>query len=107
MADEQQNQGDQQQIQVFLDERELRTVYCNTYRIHAAAEEVVIDLGFNMPNPNQSAPSAQQQMLLKLSDRVVMNYANVKRLAASLAQLVKRYEQQFGELPTGQGPQRK
>ena len=27
-----------------------------------------------------------------------MSYANAKRLAGSLVQLVKRYEQQFGEI---------
>jgi Protein of unknown function (DUF3467) len=33
----------------------------------------------------------------------VMNYANAKRLAGSLAQLVKRFEQQFGEIPIQPG----
>jgi hypothetical protein len=28
-----------------------------------------------------------------------MGYANAKRLAMSLQQLVKRFEQQFGEIP--------
>ena len=91
----------QQQVQVLLDERELRTVYTNAYRIHTAAEEVVIDLGFNMPNPNQQPGQqpAPQQLLFKVTDRVVMSYTNAKRLTMSLGQLVKRYEQQFGELP--------
>jgi hypothetical protein len=97
-------QGDQQ-VQVLLDERELRTVYSNAYRIHTAAEEVVVDLGFNMPNPNQQ-PGQNQQLLFKVTDRVVMSYANAKRLAASLQQLVKRYEQQFGELPAQPGQRR-
>ena len=92
--------------QVIIDERDLQMVYANAYRIHAA-DEVVIDLGYNMPNPN---PSNQQsgvpQVLYKGSHRVVMSYANAKRLAGSLVQLVKRYEQQFGEikLPTAQAP---
>jgi len=107
MAEENQQspaQGDQQ-VQVLLDERELRTVYSNAYRIHTAAEEVVVDLGFNMPNPNQQ-PGQNQQLLFKVTDRVVMSYANAKRLAASLQQLVKRYEQQFGELPAQPGQRR-
>ena len=53
MADEiNQGDGGQQGVQVLLDERELRTLYTNAYRIHTSAEEVIIDLGFNMPNPN-------------------------------------------------------
>jgi hypothetical protein len=89
-------QGADQNVQLVVDERELRTVYSNAYRIHATADEVVIDLGFNMPNPNP--PQGQQQILWKITDRVVMSYMNAKRLALSLGQLVKRYEQQFGEL---------
>ncbi len=106
MAEAQQPQTDgEQQVQVLLDERDLRTLYSNAYRIHTAAEEVVVDLGFNMPNPNQQ-PGQQQQLLFKVTDRVVMSYANAKRLATSLQQLVKRYEQQFGELPAQPGQHR-
>ncbi|MGA3066106.1 MAG: DUF3467 domain-containing protein [Tepidisphaeraceae bacterium] len=91
-------------VQVLLDERELRQIYSNAYRIHATAGEVVVDLGFNMPNPNPQ-PGQQQQLLLKITDRVIMSYVNAKRLALSLGQLIKRYEQQFGELnPPGQRP---
>jgi hypothetical protein len=88
-----------QQIQVMLDEREMKTVYANAYRIHTAPEEVVIDLGFNMHNPNTQPGQPNQQMLFRVSDRVIMGYANAKRLAMSLQQLVKRFEQQFGEIP--------
>lgn len=106
MAEEnttQEGQQPQQQVQILLDERELRTVYTNAYRIHQAPEEVVIDLGFNMANPNQQpgqgGQPGQAQLLFKVTDRVVMSYVNAKRLAMSLGQLIKRYEQQFGELP--------
>ena len=92
---------EQQGVQVLLDERELKSIYTNAYRIHTAAEEVVIDLGFNMPNPNNQ--QGQQQLLFKVTDRVIMSYANAKRLAMSLGALIKRYEQQFGELPTQPG----
>lgn len=99
---EQQGQG----VQVLLDERELRTLYTNAYRIHTAPEEVVIDLGFNMANPNMQQQGAAPQLLFKVTDRVVMSYINAKRLAMSLGQLVKRYEQQFGELPLQPGQRR-
>jgi hypothetical protein len=108
MAEENTTQtGDQQQgVQVLLDERELRTIYTNAYRFHTTADEVVLDLGFNMPNPNpnpQAGQGQQQQLLFKVSDRVIMSYVNAKRLAGSLTQLVKRYEQQFGEIPLQPG----
>ena len=102
----QQGGGDAgQQVQVLLDERDLRTIYSNAYRIHTAAEEVILDIGFNMPNPNPQG--GQAQLLFKVSDRVIMSYTNAKRMAMSLTQLVKRYEQQFGEIhmQPGQQPQ--
>jgi hypothetical protein len=40
-------------------------------------------------------------MLFKVTERIVMTYANTKRLSISLQQLIKRYEQQFGEIPVG------
>jgi hypothetical protein len=105
MAEEMQTQGDpnqgQQGVQVMLDERELRMVYTNAYRIHQAPEEIVVDLGFNMANPNPQG--GQASLLFKVTDRVVMSYTNAKRLAMSLAQLIKRHEQQFGEIPLQQG----
>src|SRR3954452_19697171 len=101
MAEEQDQAGQapqagQQQVQVLVDEREMKTIYANAYRIHTAEQEAVVDFGFNMPNPN-AQPGQQQQVLLKVTDRVVISYVTAKRLALSLQQLVKRFEQQFGE----------
>src|SRR5947207_2046764 len=95
----------QQGVQVLLDERELRTMYTNAYRIHTAAEEVVIDFGFNMPNPN-SQPGGQAQLLFKVTDRVIMSYSAAKRLTMSMTQVIKRYEQQCGEIATQPGQRR-
>lgn len=92
-----------QQIQVMLVEQDVKTIYANAYRIHPAAEEVVIDLGFNMPNPNPQQPNS---MVLKITDRAVLSYVNAKRLVLSLQQLIKRYEQQFGEIDV-RGPGRR
>jgi hypothetical protein len=94
----------QQQVQVLLDERDLKTMYANAYRIHQSLEEVVLDMGFNMPNPNPNPQQGgQAQLLFKVTDRVIMNYSVAKRLAISLSQLIKRYEQQFGEIATQPG----
>jgi hypothetical protein len=94
----------QQSFQVLLDESGLKTTYSNAYRLHQSMEEVIVDLGFNMMNPSQT--SGQAQMLFKVTERVVMTYSNAKRLSMSLQQLIKRYEQQFGEIPVGQGQRR-
>ncbi len=98
--------GQQQGVQVVLDEREMRTIFSNAYRIHTTAEEVVVDFGFNMANPNPQG-GQQQQLLFKVTERVIMSYPSVKRLTLSLQQLVRRYEQQFGEIPMQPGQPRK
>ena len=95
----------QQGVQLLLDERDMRTGFANAYRIHHTAEEVVLDFGFNMANPNPQG-AGQQQLLFKVTERVIMSYPSVKRLTLSLQQLVRRYEQQFGEIPTQPGAPR-
>src|SRR5438477_9417126 len=100
-------QPQQQQIQVMLDEREMRTIYSNAYRFHTTADEVVLDVGFNMPNPNPNPQGSQgQQLLFKVTERIIMTYPNAKRLAGSLTQLVTRYEQQFGPIAAPGGQRR-
>ncbi|GIW75001.1 MAG: hypothetical protein KatS3mg104_0064 [Phycisphaerae bacterium] len=94
----------QQNVQLVVDDRELRTCYSNGYFINQTAEEVVIDFGFNLPRPSQ--PGQQPQVLFKLTDRIILSYPNAKRLVGSLLQLIKRYEQQFGEIPTQPGARR-
>ena len=78
MAEDQGNVGQQptgpgaeQGVQVLLDERELRTFYANAYRIHTSAEEVVIDLGFNMPNPNPNQQGGASLLFFDGEVRVV------------------------------------
>src|SRR5579864_8885722 len=94
-------EGQPQNVQLMLDEREMKTMFANAYRIHTTAEEVIIDFGFNLLNPNPQG--GQQQMLFKVTDRVILSYPSVKRLSGSLRQLLQRFEQQFGEIPTQPG----
>ena len=98
MADEPKDQSTEQArgTQIIIDERDLAMVYTNAYRIHAA-DDVVIDFGYNMPNPNPTQQGVPQ-VLYKGTHRVIMNYANAKRLAASLGQLIRQFEQRFGEI---------
>jgi len=91
------------QVQLVVDERDMRTAFANGYRIYTTGEEVVVDFGFNMLNPNPQ--SGQAQMLFKAGDRVILSYPTIKRLSISLAQLVRRYEEQFGPINITPGGQ--
>jgi hypothetical protein len=95
------------QVQLVVDERDMKSQFANGYRIYTTGEEVVVDFGFNMLNPNPA--NAQPQMLFKANDRIIMSYPTIKRLSLSLAQLVRRYEDQFGQIPIqpGTGPGKK
>ncbi len=89
------DQPAQQNVQLVVDDREARTVYVNNFFIRQSPEEIIIDLGVSMAQPSQTG---QQQVLMKISDRAILSYMTAKRLASALSQLIKRHEQQFGEL---------
>ena len=89
----------QQQVALRLDERELHTAYANAFRTNATPEEMVVDFGFNSVSPApQGQPGGQAQILFKLNNRVVLNYYTAKRLALSLGQVVRQYEETYGEI---------
>ena len=90
-------QTGQQQVQLQIDERNMRTDYANAFRTHGTAEEVMLDFGINLVSPVPS-PQNQPVIIFQITERVVMNYYSAKRLAITLSQLIRRHEEQFGEL---------
>jgi hypothetical protein len=90
-------QTGQQQIRLHLDEREMKTTYANAFRTNGTAEEVMLDFGVNFISP-VPAQQNQPEILFQVSNRIVMNYYSAKRLAITLGQLIRRHEEQFGEL---------
>src|SRR5262245_58054604 len=88
MAEETQPSTDaaaqQQQMQLVLDDRDQRTVYVNGYMFQPSGEEVVLDIGFNLPRPNPQG--GQPQVWFKVTDRLIMTYSTAKKLAMSLTQ---------------------
>jgi hypothetical protein len=65
--------------------------YCNLTRVTAGPEELIVDLGMTVPNPQNP-----QELVGKFTERVVLNYFNAKRLALALQATIARYEQRFG-----------
>lgn len=87
------NQG--QQIQLRIDESKMHSSYANTIRTSTTLDEVVLDFGLNIP---MQAPNQQPTVLFSVGSRVIMNWAGAKRLAMSLGQLIRQYEEQNGEI---------
>jgi hypothetical protein len=91
-------QTGQQQIRLRLDEREMKTAYANAFRTNGTAEEVMLDFGVNFISPAPAQQQNQPEILFQVSNRIVLNYYSAKRLAITLGQLIRRHEEQFGEL---------
>lgn len=87
------------QVQLRIDETKMNTTYANTIRTSTTNDEVVLDFGINLPVPG---PDNQPTLMFSVGSRVVMNWAGAKRLAISLGQVVRQYEEQRGEINIGQ-----
>src|SRR5947209_2949595 len=61
-------QPGQQQMQLVLDDRDLRTVYVNGYMFQPSGEEVVLDIGFNLPRQNPQGARALRMHWRKIAD---------------------------------------
>jgi hypothetical protein len=91
-------QGESRQIQLRIDESKMHSTYANTIRTSTTNDEVVLDFGMNLPTPG---PDNQPALLFSVGSRVVMNWAGAKRLAISLGQVVRQYEDRNGAINVG------
>lgn len=90
-------QTGQQQVRLRIDERNLESAYANAFRTNGTAEEVILDFGLNLAVPAQEQ-GGQPEIQFQVTDRIVLNYYSAKRLALTLGQIIRRHEDQFGEL---------
>lgn len=89
---------DPQQLQ--LDTDDMETVYANFFALAGTADELVLYLGANSPQPSKPLTQA------KVSHRLIVLPATAKRLMLGLQQAVKAHEDRFGpiELPPQRRP---
>ena len=99
-------QTGQQQVRLRVDERNMGSCYANAFRTQGSAEEVILDFGMNLVAPSPQGQN-QPEILFQISERVIMNYYSAKRLAITLSQLIRRHEEQFGELELDVAKRRK
>lgn len=104
-------QTGQKQVRLRIDERNMRTSYANAFRTNGTAEEVMLDFGLNLMAPASQQQDGQKQqqpeIIFQVADRVILNYYSAKRLAITLSQLIRRHEDQFGELELDVAKRRK
>ena len=96
----------EQQVRVHIDERNLKTTFSNVFRTNATAEEVILDLGIKAFTPSTQG-NGTPEMTFQFTDRVVLTYIGAKNLAIHLGQVIRQYEEQFGELELDVAKRRK
>ncbi len=94
-------QGQQQEVQLRINENNMKTTYANTIRTSTTPDEVVMDFGMNMPVPT---PDNKPMLVFDVSSRVVMNWRGAKRLAITLGQMIRQYEAANGEISLQNAP---
>ena len=71
----------------------------------------MLDFGLNLMAPASQQQDGQKQqqpeIIFQVADRVILNYYSAKRLAITLSQLIRRHEDQFGELELDVAKRRK
>lgn len=75
------------------DDSNIRNCYANVCNVMGTREEIMLLFG-----ANQAWNSAQKEVTVALSERIVLNPFAAKRLMQMLAQGLKEYEARFGEL---------
>ena len=90
-------QTGQRQMRVGIDERNMAATYANAFRTNGTPEEVMVDFGLNVANSG-AGQANQPDVIFQVNQRVILNYYSAKRLAITLSQLIRRHEDQFGEL---------
>ena len=90
------------QTRIVWDDTNMRSVYANVSNVAGGREEIVLLFGMN-----QAWHSAQREVKVQLTDRIVLSPFAAKRLAALLNNVIVNYEKQFGVLDIGapQAPQ--
>lgn len=90
-----QQDNNQQQLQVKMSDEVLKGVYANMVQVGHTPEEFILDFMNLFPPAGVVAA------------RVIVSPGHVKRIAAALAENIKRYEEQFGAIKASEGPEHK
>lgn len=93
-------ENQQQQVQLRIDESKMQTTYANTIRSSTTQDEVVLDFGMNLP---MQGNDGKPVLNFTVGSRIVTNWAGAKRLAISMGQMVRQYEERNGEIQINRG----
>jgi hypothetical protein len=86
--------GQQQPIQIQIDDSRALTAYANFFRVAGMPEELILDFGLN----SQPVGVPTRPILVNL--RVILNFYTAKRMLHALQLAIQRHEAAFGVLET-------
>ena len=81
------------QQKIVWEDSDMRSVYANVVNVAGGREEIILLFGMN-----QAWQAGQEEIKVKLSDRIVLSPFAAKRLAVLLNNVLKNYESQYGKL---------
>ncbi len=81
------------QTRIIWDDTNMRSVYANATNVAGGREEIVLLFGMN-----QAWHSAQKDIKVQLSDRVILSPFAAKRLSILLNNVLQDYEKRYGAL---------
>ena len=90
-----QNQQTLPQLQIKARDEDVKGVYSNLMQIVHTKEEFVFDFFLNAPPQGI------------LASRVILSPGHAKRIAAALAENIKKYEEKFGSITGSELPEEK
>ena len=83
--------ADEKTAQIRWDGSRMKTTYANVCNVSSTREEVALMFGVN-----KNWHPSQKDLVIELSDRVIINPYAAKRLAILLANTMNEYEKRFG-----------
>lgn len=81
--------------QTVQDDSNTRSAYANVFNVSGVQKEFVMLFG-----ENRGWDSARQELIVQLSDRLVMRPSEAKRFAALLNKGIEEYEKRYGVIET-------
>jgi hypothetical protein len=86
--------GQQQRVQVQIDDSKALAAYANFCRVTGTPEELIIDFGLN------PQPFGVPTQPIPVNQRIITNFYTAKRMLHALQLTVQRHEATFGVLET-------
>jgi len=83
---------------VRWDDSNIRNTYANICNVVSTREEVSMMLGMH-----QRVDTENNEVIIELSDRIVLNPYAAKRLAMAMSDVIEQYEARFGEIKLDSG----